>query len=109
MRSIAALAAVLLAALLSASCGGNSKPGTDSPSLTAAPPNGEISLLGSQGTRIVDARGSSVSLVGVNLGGWLLWEGWIWGGGLVGEQSIRSHMAELVGQADVDAFAQRVH
>jgi len=34
------------------------------------------------GLRLIDERGRPLTLRGVDLGGWLLWEGWIWGGSL---------------------------
>lgn len=34
------------------------------------------------GLGVVDEAGRPLKLRGVNLGGWLLWEGWIWGGSL---------------------------
>ena len=31
------------------------------------------------GTQLLDGAGQPLKLKGVNLGGWLLWEGWMWG------------------------------
>lgn len=54
-------------------------------------------FLHTDGMLIKDGSGRPVVLRGVNLGGWLLWEGWIWGGGFVSESTILERLAKLVG------------
>ncbi len=50
------------------------------------------------GTELVDGSGQRVDLRGVNLGGWLLWEGWIMGdGGFTAESTIASRLETLLG------------
>jgi hypothetical protein len=62
-------------------------------------------MLHQQGTRIVDASGAEVHLRGVNLGGWLLWEGWIFGNGiLTSETTIRTRMTQVIGKQDTQQF-----
>jgi endoglucanase len=63
----------------------------------------------SEGTRLVDARGNPVQLRGVNLGGWLMWEGWIWGGGFNSETTVLERLEELVGQEQVAAFQGQIY
>ncbi len=60
------------------------------------------------GARLVDGDGREVSLRGVNLGGWLLWEGWIWGGGWQSEKDMLAKLAELLGEEEARAFRERV-
>jgi hypothetical protein len=50
-----------------------------------------------EGNSLKDGSGKIVVLRGVNLGGWLLWEGWIWGGGLTSESALRERIDNLVG------------
>lgn len=61
------------------------------------------------GTRLRDRSGAEVSLHAVNLGGWLLWEGWIWGGGIQSEGAIRAKLDTLLGVEEERAFAAAVH
>ncbi|HZN93847.1 MAG TPA: cellulase family glycosylhydrolase [Myxococcales bacterium] len=61
-----------------------------------------------EGTRLVDRQGNEVSLRGVNLGGWLLWEGWMWGGGWQSESDMMAKLTELLGEEDARAFRERV-
>ena len=61
------------------------------------------------GTRIVDAQGNPVQLRGVNLGGWLLWEGWMFGGGFDGETYLRRQLRLLAGTNEAQAFVRAFH
>ncbi len=57
------------------------------------------------GTAIVDGSGRPLRLRGVNLGGWLHWEGWDFSKGSdISENKIDAGLADLVGQAAVDRF-----
>jgi endoglucanase len=55
-----------------------------------------------QGTQLADG----LKLRGVNLGGWLLWEGWIWGGWFdyVGETTMMNNLTSLVGAEAAEKF-----
>jgi endoglucanase len=61
------------------------------------------------GTQILDGNNNPVSLEGVNLGGWLLWEGWIWGGGYTQEKTIFNRMETIAGTPQANAFRDSVH
>jgi hypothetical protein len=68
------------------------------------------------GAALVDGAGRRLQLEGVNLGGWLLWEAWIWGAPLsmfhLEEQSqgtILARLSSLVGPEAARAFEGRVY
>ena len=61
-----------------------------------------------EGTAIVDETGRPLVLRGVNLGNWLSWEGWMWGGGWDSETKILRRMADLVGSEGAEAFRREV-
>ncbi|HLL83806.1 MAG TPA: hypothetical protein VK420_14170 [Longimicrobium sp.] len=73
------------------------------------PPIPDSPFVHQEGTRLVDGTGAPITLRGVNLGGWLLWEGWIWGGGWQGERELVSRFTELLGADEAGRFADRVH
>ncbi|MEO8631691.1 MAG: hypothetical protein ABI612_26890 [Betaproteobacteria bacterium] len=80
----------------------------DEASISAQAPLG---FLHADRTRIVDADGNALQLRGVNLGGWLLWEAWIWEGDInvfnlpaQAETNIRKQLAALVGLQEYRAF-----
>src|SRR5687767_7526677 len=83
----AALAAAMLAAVVAAS-----------PALAA---NGYVSH---SGTSIVDRSGKTMKLDAVNLGGYLMWEGWIIGGGMDAETPLFTNLSNLVGPARAAKF-----
>ena len=67
-------------------------------------------MLHTDKTRIVDAQGEPVYLRGVNLGGWLHWEGWIFGGNLfLSESLMLQRLATLTSKTEADAFYHDVH
>jgi endoglucanase len=67
-------------------------------------------MLHQQGTKIVDERGTEVRLRGVNLGGWLLWEGWIFGKGmLTSETTILARLEKAVGSQQTEEFRSQVY
>ena len=56
------------------------------------------------GRALADGSGRPLSLDGVNLGGWLLWEGWIWGGPIrllhlsdLSQRHIQEKLTEIAG------------
>ncbi len=61
------------------------------------------------GENIVDGNGDRVVIRGMNVGGWMIWESWMWGGGWQGETDMRAKFVEAVGTVEADRFAQRVH
>ncbi|HTL82111.1 MAG TPA: cellulase family glycosylhydrolase [Bacteroidia bacterium] len=61
------------------------------------------------GAVLFDSTGKQAKLNGVNLGGWLLWEGWIWGGSFTKESKILSNMQTLVGEAETDSFRLNIY
>ena len=63
------------------------------------------------GTRIVDPAGASLPFDGVNLGGWLMWEAWIWGQKInlthlprQSETHLLARLTELYGAEEAQAF-----
>jgi len=91
----------LLAILLGAACGGLAQ-------AADLPPANR--MLHQQGTRIVDGQAREVRLRGVNLGGWLIWEGWIFGKGiLTSESTLMNHLTDLVGAPEALEFRRQVH
>lgn len=61
------------------------------------------------GPHIVDGQNNIIRLNGVNLGGWLMWEGWIWGGGFTAEKDMYQRMQTIIGVAATNAFRDSVH
>jgi len=69
-----------------------------------------IPMVHQDGTRIVDSDGTPLALRGVNLGGWLHWEGWIWGKGIFrSETDVLSKMTELIGPEATHQFETDVY
>jgi hypothetical protein len=67
-------------------------------------------MLHQQGAKIVDGLGKEVKLRGVNLGGWLLWEGWIFGKGiLTSETTILTRLTEGAGMQETRQFQRNIH
>ena len=61
------------------------------------------------GLTIVDGNGNPIKLRGVNLGGWLHWEGYIFGKGiLTPESEILNGLEKLVGPEDTQRFESEV-
>jgi hypothetical protein len=63
------------------------------------------------GTQLLDGAGQPLKLRGVDLGGWLSWEGWIWGESMdyVGESTMMSNLTSLVGPTRADQFQTEVY
>jgi hypothetical protein len=61
------------------------------------------------GTLIRDEQNRPLHLRGVNLGGWLSWEGWIFGGGFESQTTILGRLGSLVGPETAGAFRDAVH
>lgn len=71
---------------------------------TSAP----VGFLHRAGTKVVDGAGAPVKLRGVNVGGWLNWEGWMFGSGYVSESELLRRLEKLVGADETKAFHQAV-
>jgi endoglucanase len=61
------------------------------------------------GKTIIDTTGKVVKLKGVNLGGWLLWEGWIWGGKFKSQSTIFSNIENVSGKGEAAKFRDDVY
>ena len=74
----------------------------------AAPARAQQTLLQASGTRIVNASGQEVILNGMNLGGWMLQEGYMMKPGYSGTQGNVKRLLYYAGQTDaqVEAFYQ---
>ena len=61
------------------------------------------------GTRVVDGAGTPVRITGFNIGNWLMWEGWMFGGTLVnGETAMLARIASLLGSDAARGFHRDV-
>jgi len=62
------------------------------------------------GTALLDGANAPLKLRGVNLGGWLNWEGWIWGQGMdyIGQSAMMTNLVSLVGASGANQFQQQV-
>jgi endoglucanase len=60
------------------------------------------------GRALKDSAGNAVLLRGVNLGGWLLWEGWMWGDGFKSQTRVKKRFSELVGKEETEKFEKSV-
>lgn len=58
---------------------------------------------------IIDSRNKLIKLNGVNLGGWLMWEGWIFGGGFTQEKKILSGIENKLGKSASENFRDSVY
>jgi len=68
-----------------------------------------ISYVHRQNQQILDGQNNVIKLEGVNLGGWLLWEGWIFGGGLTSETEINANMESKIGTVATENFRDSLH
>lgn len=62
-----------------------------------------------KGKSLVGSAGQPVTLHAVNLGGWLLWEGWMWGGGFTKESVIKQRLLDLLGHEAYINFIKRYY
>jgi hypothetical protein len=62
------------------------------------------------GTGLLDGAGRTLKLRGVNVGGWLMWEGWIFGRGFdyVSETPMMKNLTGLVGATAAEQFRSDV-
>lgn len=59
-----------------------------------------------KGTRIVNESGSGVRLKGISLGGWLMMEGYMFGGRNIAEHDFRASLEKSAGRAELDDFTK---
>ncbi len=59
-----------------------------------------------QRTQLIDSTGKEIRLNAVNLGGWLLWEGWIIGAGFKSETDVKNNLLSLLGNEAYEDFLQ---
>ena len=67
------------------------------------------SFVHQNGKYILDGNNDTIQLNGVNLGGWLMWEGWIWGGNFTQEKTIYNDIESIVGTTEADDFREAVY
>ena len=68
-----------------------------------------VGFLHRSGTSVVDGDGNTVRFRGVAVGGWFMWEGWLWGGGYTAETVMFDRLVQLVGLDEARAFRERVY
>ena len=61
------------------------------------------------GREIKDGQNNQIHLEGVNLGGWLMWEGWIWNGGFTQQKIIQNTIETELGTPAAIAFRDSVY
>jgi endoglucanase len=58
---------------------------------------------------ILDSTEKPIQLRGVNLGGWLLWEEWIWGGKFHSQTYIMDALTQMTSKEDAEHFRDSVY
>jgi len=61
------------------------------------------------GQEIHNGQNNAINLDGVNIGSWLMWEGLMWGGGLISEKEITNKMTSIVGPTAFNNFKDSVY
>jgi aryl-phospho-beta-D-glucosidase BglC (GH1 family) len=61
------------------------------------------------GQEIHNGQNNVIKLDGVNLGAWLNWEGWMWGGGFIPEKELANNMQSLTGTEVFNSFRDSVY
>ncbi len=82
--------------------------GMTAPATNSAIPAGFVHQ---SGTQLLDGANQPLRLRGVNLGGWLSWEGWLWGQGTdyIGETAMMNNLTSLVGATPASQFQTNVY
>ena len=62
-----------------------------------------------QNQQILSGQNNVIKLDGVNLGAWLNWEGWMWGGGFIPEKELSINMQSLTGTDVFNSFRDSVY
>jgi endoglucanase len=77
--------------------------------LSAQPAAAQNRMWHAEGTRVVDGQGRAVATRGVNVGNWLMWEGYMMGGAIAGSESVMmARLAEAVGAEGARRFRREV-
>jgi aryl-phospho-beta-D-glucosidase BglC (GH1 family) len=58
---------------------------------------------------LIDGDNKYVELNGVNIGGWLMWEGWIWGGGFNRQNKVTNKLETFYGKEKIKEFRKDVY
>jgi aryl-phospho-beta-D-glucosidase BglC (GH1 family) len=61
------------------------------------------------GQEIHNGQNNVINLDGVNIGSWLMWEGLMWGGGLISEKDITNKMTSVIGPVAFENFRDSVY
>lgn len=61
------------------------------------------------GRVIKDGQNNTIRLDGVNLGGWLMWEGWIWNGGFTQQKIIFNTIESELGTHTANNFRDSIY
>lgn len=69
----------------------------------------DSSFVHRDGRQIKDGQNNPLQLEGVNLGGWLMWEGWIWNGGFTQQKVIFNTIETELGTTEADRFRDSVY
>jgi aryl-phospho-beta-D-glucosidase BglC (GH1 family) len=77
----------------------------------ATPPPIPAGYVHQSGIGLLDGAGHPIRLRGVNVGGWLEWQGWEWGEGFdyIGESAMMDNLSSLVGTTQADQFRTAVY
>jgi hypothetical protein len=98
---------IAMAAILAAGCmEGADRAEALLPAATDANPS---PFVHADGVFIRDGQGRPIRLRGVNLGGWFLWEGWMWGGVFQTETDMMRRLAEALGPEEAESFRTEIH
>ena len=62
-----------------------------------------------QNQQILNGQNNAITLDGVNIGSWLLWEGLMWSGGMLSEKDISHKMDSVIGHVAFNAFRDSVY
>jgi hypothetical protein len=62
-----------------------------------------------ENAQLLDSNSQPLTLKGVNLGSWLLWEAWVWGGGLNSETWINQTIAAKTSDAYTQNFRETLY
>ncbi len=59
--------------------------------------------------KLMDGSSDTISLNAINIGGWLLWEGWIWGGGFHSEKRIMRNVTKVIDREYAAHFQKTIY
>ncbi|MGD0173630.1 MAG: cellulase family glycosylhydrolase [Anaerolineales bacterium] len=106
-RLIPPLAVLAIVTVAGLACKASGTPIPQTPYSDHQPDNPMVHQVGRS---LIDPNGQPLRLRGVNLGGWLLWEGWDFSKGSdLSENTIDQGVIKLVGQDALDRFHQQVY